>query len=664
MDKYLKVIIPISIELDWPTRDTILEQIREQHTRFGFTQFALAAPCGGWRSTHYPPRSHFIELAKLYKDVADTLKPCGIECGWWVTTTMKSGHSADFTPIIKPDGTKHPFSNCPLDPNFRKRFAEDVAAFAAIARPSFIFTEDDYSISAADGCFCEWHLQAFAARMGREFTREEIVERLNQYTPENPSFEKAWRQLKKDSMVGLSEAIRAELDKETPDIPMGYMQAGGADADGDSTEAISRALAGARHTPFCRFHGTSYGGIDVKQIPVFLYHPTYDCQHIGLPFTYIHESDTFPHTRYYMAGAEMRTIMAAVYSHGFDGSTFQTQQLLDDGNEEKTYGGTFAIERKRFNTLHRLATQCRPAGVEIDYDPFWNTYDKTQSTSDPLWVKCVSHFGIPYTTLDAPIAFWDERQAAHSSDEEIRKRLSRGLFLDGDAARALCARGYGKYIGVDVTDEDVSDAFNGMERWDLGAREVIREGFGGKGRNMPSAHMFSPPGNGWLRKLIVTDERTEILSDACSFQKKYICPAMTRFENELGGKVVVMGLTLDHNNSQALFNYRRQKLFHDLLKWMGREPAFVEDAAMMYVIENIARNPKESGFKGMVTLLNLCADTRDQLKLHLPDELQGESYHYIDANGELQPLTVQKVDDGIQIKRGVAYLEPLFIVIK
>ena len=51
-------------------------------------------------------------------------------------------------------------------------------------------------------------------------------------------------------------------------------------------------------------------------------------------------------------------------------------------------------------------------------------------------------------------------------------------------------------------------------------------------------------------------------------------------------------------------------------------------------------------------------------RLSRDDELQGESYHYIDANGELQPLTVQKVDDGIQIKRGVAYLEPLFIVIK
>jgi len=664
MGKDLKVVIPISIELDWPTRDTILEQIREQHARFGFTQFALAAPCGGWRSTHYPPHSHFVELAKLYKDVADTLKPCGIECGWWVTTTMKSGHSTEFTPIIKPDGTKHPFSNCALDPNFRKRFAEDVATFAAIARPSFIFTEDDYSISAADGCFCEWHLREFAKRMGRKFTREEIVERLNRYTPEETSFEKAWRQLKKDSMVGLSEAIRAELDKETPDIPMGYMQAGGADADGNSTEAISRALAGPRHIPFCRFHGTSYGGIDVKQIPVFLYHPIYDRQHIGLPFTYIHESDTFPHTRYYMAGAEMRAIMSAVYSHGFDGSTFQTQQLLDDGNEEKTYGDTFAVERKRFNTLHRLASQCRQTGVEIDYDPFWNTYDKTQSTSEPLWAKCVSHFGIPYTTLDAPIAFWDERQAAHFSDEEIMKRLARGLFLDGDAARALCARGYGKYIGVNVTDEDASDAFDGMERWDLGAREVIREGFGGKGRNMPSAHMFSPPGNGWLRKLVVTDERTKIISDAYSFQKKYICPAMTRFENELGGRVVVMGLTLDHNNSQALFNYRRQKLFHDLLKWMGKEPAFAEDAAMMYVIENIVLNPEESGFKGMVTLLNLCADAREELKLHLPDELRGNAYHYIDENGELQPLTVQKVDDGIRIKRTVSYLEPLFVVIK
>jgi hypothetical protein len=42
---------------------------------------------------------------------------------------------------------------------------------------------------------------------------------------------------------------------------------------------------------------------------------------------------------------------------------------------------------------------------------------------------------------------------------------------------------------------------------------------------------------------------------------------MTRFENELSGRVVVMGMTVKGNLSQSLFNYRRKRLFEEMLLW-------------------------------------------------------------------------------------------------
>lgn len=661
MTNDLDIIIPIAIDLDWPTKETIIEVIREQHERFGFTRFALAGPGGGWRSFGYPTKECFESIADLFIQVRDALALEGVDCGWWITTTVKSGHSRDFSPVIKGDGSVHPFANCPLDPGFRKRFAEDVAAFSAKAHPSFIFTEDDYSLAAASGCFCERHIREFSRRTGREYTREEIVARLNQYTPDDTSFERAWREMKNDTLVELSKAIRRELDILTPEIPMGYMQSGGADWDGDCTEAISRAMAGSRHTPFCRFYGAAYSGTDVKRIPEILYHPIFNRQHISPPFKYIHESDTFPHNRFYMAGVEMAAMMASVYSQGFDGSTFQTQQLLDDPNEEKTYGDTFSAERARFNAARRIASKCERVGVEIDYDPFWNTYDKTQSTSEPLWTGAVSRFGIPYVTTDAPIAFWDGRQGAHASDEEVRSRLSRGVFLDGDTAFALCRRGYGKYLGVEVTDVNASA---GDVQWDLGAREVIRDGFGGKGRNMPSAHMYSPPGNGILRVMHVTDDRTEVVSDAYTFRREYVCPAMTRFENELGGRVVVMGMTLNHNRSQALYNYRRRKLIHDMMLWMGDEPSFAENGDVVYVIENRAVDPLPDEPIGMLTLINLSPDPRRDLHLHLRESFRNCKYCYITEDGTLAPLATLPASDGIILVNPLEYLKPMFLVIQ
>ena len=248
----LDIIIPVSIELDHPTRASVVSEVRELKSKYGFTRAALSAPCGGWRSVGYPPSEKFVELAAFFAEIKAELEPDGIECGWWITSTLKSGTSEDFSPMVRADGSRHDFANCPLDPEFRRRFADDIAAFLKIAKPVFAITEDDFSIFAAGGCFCEHHIAEFSRRMEREYTRREIVTELSKRTPEAIPFAKVWRKLICDSQVGLAAAIREAADIDSPEVPIGYMQAGGADQDGDCTEAIARALAGERHVPFSR----------------------------------------------------------------------------------------------------------------------------------------------------------------------------------------------------------------------------------------------------------------------------------------------------------------------------------------------------------------------------------------------------------------------------
>jgi len=666
MKKYknLDVIIPISMELDWPTRESIVSTVLEQYRNYGFTRFALAVPGGGWRSVGYPSKDFFEERANFFLQVKNDLIPYGIECGWWITATIKSGASTEFGRMVRIDGSETPFSSCPLDSAFRKRFAGDVALFAKIAKPEFIIVEDDFSIFASaglQGCFCKHHLDEFAKRQGRYYSREELIQIFSKDITESVEILKKWRELTRDSLVYFSEAVREAVDKDSPEIPMGYMQSGVADYEGDCTEAVCKALAGPNHTPFSRFYGTFYGGINVQEIPHVLYHPLYSKQHINGDFLFYHESDTFPHTRFYAAGSQMRAVMSTAYSFGYDGSTFQTQQLLDEPNEETAYGKMFTEERAQFNAIHKIAQQCDVKGVQLPYDPFWNTVDKTKSSNIPLWTKCLGLFGIPYTTIEADVAFWDERQAKYMDDTTIKKYLSKGLFLDGDAAKCLCGRGYGEYLGVEIGD-NVAD---GTVRFDLGAREVICEPFTrkGKGENMPSAHMYSPGGNGKLLRMTVIDEHCEIVTEAYTFQKQFISVAMTRFENKLGGRIVVMGMTLDRNNSQSLFNYRRQRLLQDLLVWCNDKYVFAKEAAEVFVIMNEAINPNESPFKGMLTLINLCADDLDELALHMPPQWQDSiQLCVLDQSGEWKELEYTKTDDGIVIQQKLKTLSPMYIL--
>lgn len=659
----LDIIIPVSMELDWPTRESIVTAILEQHRRYGFTRFALAAPCGGWRSVAYPPREHFEALARLFLSVKNELSPHGIECGWWNTLTLKSGPSGEFTRPIKRNGEVHPFATCPLDEAFQKRFSEDIALFARIAKPAFIITEDDYSVAAAGGCFCKHHLAAFAKRQGKAYSREELVDLMYQDTPQAHALNRAYRQVSGDALVSLAAAVRKALDVESPEIPMGYMQAGGVDCDGACTEEIARAMAGPNHTPFSRLFGTFYGGVRVREIPCALYHPLHSKQHIPGDFRFYHESDTFPHTRFFTSGAHMRAIMSAAYSYGFDGSTFQTQQLLDHANEETAYGKMFAAEWPRFQAIHRIAKQCRVTGVQIDYDPFWNTVDPAVLQLKPLWTKCIGLFGIPFTTLDSGVTFWDEYQTRYFDDEVIMKKLSGTLFLDGAAAKHLCDRGYSSYIGVEIGDDVLSGT---TIRFDLGAREVICDGFlpDYPGRHMPSAHMYSPPGNGKLLKMTVIDNTCEVISNAVTFQKAQICPAMTRFVNRLGGKVVVMGMTLRGNHSQSLFNYRRQRLLQELIVWGSDDFVMAKNAPDIYVIENEAIDPSQSGFLGMLTLINLCEDDLDEITLHLPSKWKHAVFSILDRNGHWQPAASTPTADGITLHCQVRHLDPVYLLMQ
>lgn len=664
MQNELDIIIPIALSLDHPTPQTIIRDIIEQHKRYGFTRFMLAGPSGGYRYLGFPPHTWFLERASWFCEIREAVAPHGISLGFWITTTVKSGHHPDFTPIIKSNGDVHPFANCPLCEAFRNQLATDIAEFARIAKPDFIITEDDFSLAAADGCFCEAHLRALEQRCGRHYTREELTDVLSQRTPQAIDVIRHWRELARDSLVELATAIRTAVDQHSPEIPIGYMQPYFADNDGDATEAVSRALAGPRHIPFSRLEGADYGGIHSRYIPDMLFHILYSRQHLPQPFAYYLEGDTFPHTRFYTAGRHMMATMAIAYSYGFDGATFQTQQLLDQANEEPAYGLAFAAERTRFNEASRKAKQCTVKGVELPYDPFWNTLDTTKSTRNPLWTRTVARFGIPYTTTPESVVFWDERHAKYADDATIRSALSGALFLDGEAAKCLCERGYGEYLGVSVGG-DVLDG-NPDLRWDIGAREILCEPFvtGRQGKHMTAAWMLSPHGNGKLFSLTVTDEHCEPITEYYDSALRFVTTSMTRFQNSLGGKVVVMGLSLNGNGSQALFNYRRKRLIQEQLVWCCDDYVMVKDAPDVMVVENVATDPQESGFREMLTVLNMCEDPPDAITLHLPARLRGCSVEHLAADGTWQPLPAMPTEDGIELSYRLDYCTPCYLLIK
>lgn len=662
----LDIIIPISLDAGGRDVATVEKEILELKECYGFTKFAVFAPGKGYRSTHYPSKENYADITARLLQIKTDLAPQGIEIAWWITTTLKSGPSEEFDRPVKADGSVSLFSSCPADPRFRKRFCEDLAFVARTVKPSMIITEDDLSIHAttfSGGCFCRHHLDGFAEREGKYYSREELVARFAERTSDSYALMRRYREYMKETLVTLARDMREALDADSPEIPLGYMQAGGADWDGDCTEAVARAMAGERHMPFSRLYGTFYCGGDTKDIPKTLYHAIYTKQHLAEPFRCYHESDSYPHNRFFTHAAQMRALMSIAYAHGFDGSTFQVQQHLDDSNVETAYGRMFVRSRAKLETIHRVAKQCMTRGVEICYDPFWNTATDDCKQTEPLWAKPVGLFGIPYVTTEADVAFWDVRQAKYADDATVRHYLSKGLFLDGAAARALCERGYGEYLGVTVGDNIAT----GNYRFDLGAKELVRENFAEarRGRVMAPAHNYAAGREGYALALTVTDPRCEIISEELTFEDKPVSVSMTRFDNALGGRVTVMGTVLDSNDSSGLYNYCRQRLLQRLVNDCTDAFAFVKDAPASYLVMNEANDCVQSGFLGMLTLVNLCDDSAEGFSLHIPAKWREASeFLMLDCDGTWKSMEYVRTEDGISVSEELKYCEPFCVLVR
>lgn len=651
----LDIIVPVSIGGVNDDAQHIADSILAQYTAYGFTRFALFMPGKGWRSISYPPREYFEQKAELFLEIRKRL-PAEISCGWWHTLVLKSGPVPGCTRIVRMDGTEAPFSTCPLDPVYRKQFAEDVAMVLAKAHPDFFATEDDFGINCHGGyaCFCQYHLEEFARREGRYYSREELAELFTAHYAESRELRRRWQLLGRDSLALFAKAIREEADKRTPEIPMGVMQPGSDDHDGCAAETVARAFAGKDHVPFVRFHGTFYNGEHIDDIPSVLYSAIYSKEHIKGEFRFYHESDTYPHSRFYTSGSCMRAMMGAIYSCGFDGSIFQSQPPA----EESAYGNMYKKERTRFHALRRSVEGCRLQGVQIYRDPFENA---NFGGNAACWLKSVTTFGIPYTTADAPIVFFSGEQMRFMDDETIKKYLSKTVFLDGAAARVLTERGYEEYLGAKTTEPLIQ----GNDRFDLEAKEVISKDFlkESSARTMPRADVYSPTGNGVLYKVGITDPACCEVTSVFTFRNKHMAPGMTFFRNKLGGNVVIYATSVERNLASSLFCYRRQALFQELLVKCGASFPMAQGAPKVFLIANEPENKQD--FSCLLTVENLSVDPLDELTLFLPEKLrQCTAFQYLDRNGKWQDLSVEKTSCGCICKHTFHYADPVFIKIR
>ena len=122
---------------------------------------------------------------------------------------LKAGQN--FTTMVDFDGNQCQMVACPLCENWKKYYLEFYRYIIKELEPDTVWVEDDFRLHNHGGlhyggCFCDLHMQKYNERLGTKYTREEFTDRLFRKNPQK-RVKKAWLDVSRECMASLAEDI-------------------------------------------------------------------------------------------------------------------------------------------------------------------------------------------------------------------------------------------------------------------------------------------------------------------------------------------------------------------------------------------------------------------------------------------------------------------------
>ncbi|WP_409345195.1 hypothetical protein [Paenibacillus sp. MBLB4367] len=663
-------------------KENMLAALRKLRHETGIRRVLLVFPV--WNGEAKGPSAYlaYEKFGDLLHEVKQHLANDGMEIGWWCAPTLTLGPDADrmeadslrLQPIVGLDGTVSQSGCCPIDPDYQRLFSSYVRTIAERARPAIILFEDDYRLSSnygvGYGCFCPRHLERFSSRIGRQASREELAALFCAGGEQAVEYRRLWAELMRDSLVELAARLRSTVNEVAPDTRMALCQPGMSDFDGDMTGPVARAFAGTTK-PLVRLWGTSYRFDHADTFPDITFHMLYSKLALPEDFEIIHESDPYPHSRFFFSATKLRALIALSMFYGFDGSLSYITQYTDGPLEEKGYTAMIKDSRNFFTSLRRSVEGFRLAGPRLLYRPLAHVHGHIQHgrgsyRTTPAWAQVLGKFGIPcapYTSSDTagslPLLVSGEN-VLELSPNEIMSMLSGSVFLDGLAASYLCRMGYGELIGTEVTELGPDELRNiGHER--VTPANIWRENTEGT-RMYFSDQAGTREESGAYRLKPLAD--AVVLSQFVSENREVVSPSVVSYTNRLQGRIAVLAFNLQANRNESVLNYKRKEQFRGILEWLGRQslPIYaVQPSLFVAALEH-----PDNGMR-MAALFNLSLDEASSIQLVTDRAWYSQNIEFLDDHGVWQAVgnAFWKEDDKghyrLTIPKSCSTLRPLVI---
>lgn len=419
----------------------------------------------------FPPIEKHHAFALGMKAHVEEFKKRGIKVALQISNTMGGHNSAiyrDCTGLIREDHHapfcidakgKEVFGRfCPRSPEFIDYIDREFGAYLTELEVSGVWIDDDFKMgNSGFVCWCDSCIEEFSKRVGRSFTREELVRLVN----DNLELRDKWIEFTSDRMYDAARFYGDTVRKYRPGAYLalehganGYMQGLGHKSifkgfmDGTGVAPRSRPGAGAYedydpNTFIEKYRMTSH---QTRYLPDFVedIRPEIEC----IPDVCYGKTMggiAFETAFYFASGATSMNYASMMRT--FEPLSWLTLQLKD---MTKNYDW--------FTRLSKLNAETKPDGVEI-YIPEkpWNyktevDFDWEKVNFDAGIEPIREGFGVNFHKTDSGVYFLNKQYAKAMTDEEIELLLSKNVVCDGESATILTERGFSDALGVTSND--------------------------------------------------------------------------------------------------------------------------------------------------------------------------------------------------------------------
>lgn len=654
--------------LDTEHIDELVEDIAEQQ-RTGVSTHAMFEMHFNPEGT---PTANKAEIeCKKYDLFREKLDKRGAKHGVLVQATL--GHifvpyaPYPFQPTVSlSTGEEKIVTCCPLDPDFRKYIKEQFRILAE-RHPAIVMLDDDLGLfyRPTNGCACKYHMAELNRRAKKAVTREELYRHTLGTTEEDKYYADLYAQVVGESIVDCVKAMRAGLDEVDPTI-QGAVSGIYASTFCEFSNFTAEAFAGKGNPKIIRLNGGPYsnsantGGARYFTSNMFraasLREVTKDKVDIFLA-----ETDTCPHNRYSTSAALLHAHFTASILEGATGAKHWITRL--DGYEPssgKAYRKKLAKYSGFYEALTTYASKLRPFGCRIPLthkqDYFYQLRLKKQFILSP-WSTCVlERLGLPlYFGNDGDGAvFLDHIAVQYFTDGEIREFMKGTLVLSVSAADELVARGFADELGVTVVSDAVA-----IDHLGVPTSSSVKEASGERVNDITMDVQYGKrelkplsDETEWLSEVYHTDRRLDV--------QETLYPGVTRHKTSFGGECIVFCGTPDmpfkYFSAFSLLNETRKRQFIDILSKNDHLPIYYPEDAELYL--RAGRLPDGEIF---AVAFNLSQDAIDEFSLVIKNG--ASRIEYLNENGERIPCDFEVQSGVTYVKRSLAAMEPLALII-